>query len=396
MLIWGPDPSLLYSILTFISILVVACPCAIGLATPTAMIVSTGHAANRGILIRNAETLEKTQKASVVLVDKTGTLTKGKPEITDIFVLSGSRTELLSIAASVEVNSEHPLSKPIIDLATNEGLNISKPDNFQAFPGLGVRANVGGHCVLLGNQKFLTSNDISLDSVASLRTEMEECGKTTILVAKDNQLLGIIGLSDAIKDESETMILHLNNLGVETIMVTGDNHKSAQAIARRVGISKVVSESLPQDKYQLVESLQSEGKVVAMIGDGINDAPALSKADISIAMGNGTDIAIGASDIVLISGNLRALPELFIIGQNTMRIIKQNLFWAFIYNILLIPMAAGVMYPLFMRVETIPSILSIFIGETGFLNPITAAFAMAFSSVSVVSNSLRLRNSKIP
>ncbi|MQF65437.1 heavy metal translocating P-type ATPase, partial [SAR202 cluster bacterium AC-409-J13_OGT_754m] len=232
--IWGPEPSLLYSLLTFISILVVACPCAIGLATPTAMIVSTGHAANRGILIKNAETLEKTNKATVVLVDKTGTLTKGKPEVTDIFVIKGTRTELLHIAASVEVRSEHPLGKPIVALAINEGLNIGKPDNFEAFPGLGVKANMGEHCVLLGNQKFLTSNNVCLDAVASVRTEMEEAGKTTILVAKDNQLLGIIGLSDIIKDESAAMVAHLNSLGVETIMVTGDNPKSAQEIARRV------------------------------------------------------------------------------------------------------------------------------------------------------------------
>ncbi len=394
--IWGPEPSLLYSLLTFISILVVACPCAIGLATPTAMIVSTGRAANRGILIRNAEILERTNKATVIILDKTGTLTKGKPEVTDIVAIKGSRTELLHIAASVEIRSEHPLSKPIIDLAISEGVSIGKPDNFQAFPGLGIKAyleqNYILHCILLGNEKFLTSNNIPIEGVASIRREMEESGKTTILVAKNNQLLGIIGLSDIIKDESAATVSYLNRLGIETIMVTGDNHKSAQEIARRAGISKVVSESLPEDKYRIVESLQSEGKVVAMVGDGINDAPALSKSDISIAMGNGTDIAIGSSDIVLLSGNLRALTELFAIGQNTMRIIKQNLFWAFIYNILLIPMAAGIMYPLFIGIETIPSVLLIFVGETGFLNPIAAAFAMAFSSVSVVSNSLRLKN----
>ncbi|MFZ3063265.1 MAG: heavy metal translocating P-type ATPase [Actinomycetota bacterium] len=389
--IFGPAPSLTFALINFVAVLIIACPCALGLATPTAIMVGTGRGAERGILIRGGETLEKALETNAIILDKTGTITKGQPEVTDIMVAPTKESEpgsrgilprsteaVLFYAASVERNSEHPLAQAVVEKAKAEGVELAEPRDFQAIPGHGVRAEVDGNKILVGNVKLMTDNKIDLSVFGKDRERLMAEGKTLMFLAMDGQAQGIIALADTLKEGAKEAIDALKNLGLEVIMLTGDNRKTAETIAKQVGIEEVLAEVLPEDKEKEVKRLQGQGKVVAMVGDGINDAPALAQADVGIAIGTGTDVAIEASDITLVGGDVRFVATGIRLSKATMRKIKQNLFWAYFYNTAFIPVAAGVLYPFF-------GIL---------LNPVFAALAMAFSSVSVVTNSLLLRRFK--
>ncbi len=391
----GPSPALTYALLTFVAVLIIACPCALGLATPTAIMVGTGIGAERGILIRNAEALEMAHKVDTIVLDKTGTLTRGQPSVTDLIPVDGDGKELLKLAASAEVGSEHPLGEAIIRKSREEGISLVEATDFQAVPGRGIEAQVGGSRVLLGNRDFMEANRLSMDGLMVKAEELAAQGKTAMFVAANGQVSGIIGVADTLKPEAADTVHYLQGLGLEVIMLTGDSQRTAQAVAAELGVDRVIAEVLPQDKSSLIKSLQEEGKLVAMAGDGINDAPALTQADVSIAMGTGTDVAMESSDIVLMRGDLAGLSGVFNLSRSTIRVIKQNLFWAFFYNAALIPVAAGALYPLFKYIGGVPGGLEFFFGEVGLLNPVLAALAMAFSSVSVVSNSLRLRRMRL-
>jgi heavy metal translocating P-type ATPase len=365
------------AIVAFVSVLIIACPCALGLATPTAVMVGAGLGAQRGILIKNIESLEIANKINMVVFDKTGTITKGEPEVVDIYT-NINELELLYYAASAESLSEHPISLAIVNNAKNRNIQLRKPENFASESGLGIRATVDSKELIIGNKGFLINNGINIDALSDKIETFLRKGQTVILVAYDNSIKGIIGISDMIKSDSADAVKKLNSMGIKTIMLTGDNPKSAAVIAEKVGIKDYIAEVLPQDKAQKVKELQQKGNKVAMVGDGINDAPALIQADVGIAIGTGTDIAIESSDITLIKGSLKDVAEAIILSKQTIKAIRQNLFFAFIYNILGIPIAAGVLYPFF-------GIL---------LNPMIAAAAMSLSSVSVITNSLRLKNIK--
>ena len=391
----GPSPSLTYAILAYVAVLIIACPCALGLATPTAIMVGTGKGAERGILIRNAEALEKAHKVDTVVLDKTGTLTKGEPSVTDVISAGVDESELLSLAASVEVGSEHPLAEAILNKAKEEGVDLAKAANFQASPGHGVRAEVDGAEALLGNRDFMASNGLSINGLEAQAQALAAQGKSVMFVAAAGRVVGIIAVADTLKPEAANAVASLQQFGLEVIILTGDNLQTARAVASSLGIDRVVAEVLPQQKSSQVKALQDEGRLVAMVGDGINDAPALSQADVSIAMGTGTDVAMESSDVVLMRGNLGSLAGVFDLSRGTIRVIKQNLFWAFFYNAALVPVAMGVLYPLFNSIGGVPGGLEFFFGEIGLLNPVLAALAMAFSSVSVVTNSLRLRRLRL-
>jgi Cu+-exporting ATPase len=381
--IWGPAPSLTFALINFVAVLIIACPCALGLATPTAIMVGTGKGAEGGILIKGGETLEKAHEINAVILDKTGTITKGKPEVTDIISMSNIKDqkakmeerEVLYYAGSVERNSEHPLAQAVVEKANEEGVQLAEPRDFLAIPGHGVRAELDGMSILVGNTKLMKDNSIDLSAFDRERERFAEEGKTLMFVAVNSEPVGIIALADTLKENAKEAISTLRRMGLEVVMITGDNHKTAEAIARQVGIEKVLAEVLPEQKEKEVKKLQEQGKVVAMVGDGINDAPALAQADVGIAIGTGTDVAIEASDLTLIGGDLRLVATGIRLSEATLGKIKQNLFWAYFYNTAFIPVAAGVLYPFF-------GIL---------LNPVFAALAMAFSSVSVVTNSLLLR-----
>ena len=377
-LAFGPSPAFLFALLNFVAVLIIACPCALGLATPTAIMVGTGKGAEQGILIRGGESLELAHKIQTIVFDKTGTLTKGQPEVTDIEIHetgSVKREELLRLAASLERGSEHPLGEAILEKAKSGGGALSEVEEFEAIPGHGVRGKVDGRMVLLGNARLMQESGIPLGELAEKAEGFASQGKTPMFVAVDGEAAGVIAVADTLKDHSVEAVRALYRLGVEVVMITGDNRRTAAAIARQAGIERVLAEVLPDQKAEEVKKLQAEGRVVAMVGDGINDAPALARADVGIAIGTGTDVAIEASDITLIGGDLRGVVTAIELSKRTLRTIKQNLFWAFIYNVIGIPVAAGVLYPFF-------GIL---------LNPMLASIAMAMSSVSVVSNSLRLR-----
>ena len=394
-LLLGPAPALTYALLTFVAVLIIACPCALGLAAPTAIMVGTGKGAERGILIRNAEALEKAHKVNTIVLDKTGTLTVGKPSVTDLVPVDSEGRELLRLAASVEMGSEHPLGEAVVRKAQEEGVSLVEPKNLQAVPGQGIQAEVNGRRVILGNRDFMEASGLDVDGLAARAEELAGQGKTTMFVATGGRVSGLIGVADTLKPEAASAVSRLKKLELETIMLTGDSAVTAQAVARELGVDKVVAEVLPQDKTLLVKSLQDKGRIVAMAGDGVNDAPALAQANVSIAMGAGADVAIESADVVLMRGDLGGLAGVIDLSRNTIRTIKQNLLWAFLYNVALIPVAAGVLYPLFKDVGGVPGSLSFFFGEAGFLNPVLAALAMAFSSVSVVSNSLRLRRLRL-
>jgi len=356
-----------------IAVLVIACPCALGLATPTAIMVGTGIGAENGILIKDATSLQTMLDVDTIVFDKTGTITKGKPSVTEVITTGSlSEDELLRLAAGGEVGSEHPLGQAIVHAARERELSPEAPSDFQAIPGMGIRAKIAGKNLLLGNRKLMNEAEIKTDGAESMLAELEEQGKTAMLVAVDGQLAGIIAVADTVKEDSRRAIADLAQAGLTTAMLTGDNERTAKAIALQVGIDRILAQVLPDQKEAEVRRLQEEGRVVAMVGDGINDAPALAQANVGIAIGTGTDIAIEASDITLIRGNLTSVVTAIKLSRHTFKIIRQNLFWAFAYNVLAIPVASS-----------------------GSLSPAIAALAMALSSVSVLLNSLRLRRLKL-
>jgi Cu+-exporting ATPase len=383
-IIWyffGPHPALTYAFLNFVAVLIIACPCALGLATPTSIMVGTGKGAENGILIRGAEALETAHRLNTIVLDKTGTLTKGEPSVTDI-IESGKlgKREILTLAASAEKGSEHPLGEAIVKKAREEDLHLLDPTDFQAIAGQGIEATVDSKGVLLGNLRLMEEKRISLNGLLNKAEQLSNEGKTSMFVAVEGEAAGIISVADTLKENSKKAVEALHRMGLEVVMLTGDNQRTAKAIAGQIGVDRVLAEVLPEMKAEEVKRLQSEGKKVGMVGDGINDAPALAQADVGIAIGTGTDVAMEASDITLIGGDLRGVVTAIALSKATIRNIKQNLFWAFAYNTILIPVAAGVLFPFF-------GIL---------LNPIFAAGAMAISSVTVVSNALRLRRFKPP
>ena len=371
--------SLAFALTIFISVLVIACPCSLGLATPTAIMVGTGKGAEYGILIKSGEALEIAHKIDTVVLDKTGTITAGKPEVTEIVPASGlSREQLLQFAASAEKGSEHPLGEAIVRCAESERLALLQAGQFNAIPGYGIEVAIDGIPILIGNRKLMEERKISLEGFEEESDRLADEGKTPMYIARSGQIAGIIAVADVVKANSAQAIGQLKAMGLEVVMITGDNSKTAQAIAGQVGIDRAIAEVLPQDKSSRVRQLQAEGKKVAMVGDGINDAPALVQADIGLAIGSGTDVAMESADIVLMHSDLLDVVTAIQLSKSTIRNIKQNLFWAFAYNVAGIPIAAG--------------LLHLFGGPL--LNPIFAAAAMAFSSVSVVSNALRLKRFK--
>lgn len=368
-----------FALKVFISVLVIACPCALGLATPTAIMVGTGKGAEYGVLIKGGEALESTHKINTIIFDKTGTLTEGRPEVTDIITTSViDEKYLLQLAASAEKGSEHPLGDAIVKGAEKQGLEMKKLDSFNAIPGHGIEVSIEGKQMLLGNRKLMLDRAISLELLEEQSNKLASEGKTPMYIAIDNSLAGIIAVADVVKESSARAIEKLHKMGIEVAMITGDNRRTAEAIAKQVGIDRVLAEVLPQDKANEVKKLQQEGKKVAMVGDGINDAPALAQADIGIAIGSGTDVAMESADIVLMRSDLMDVTTAIQLSKSTIRNIKQNLFWAFAYNIAGIPIAAGVLFA--------------FGGPM--LNPVLAAAAMSMSSVSVLSNALRLKGFK--
>jgi len=390
----GPAPALIFALLNFVAVLIIACPCALGLATPTAIMVGTGKGAEQGILIRSAEALERSHKISAVLLDKTGTLTQGEPKVTDIIAVpSSSPEEVLRLAASAERGSEHPLGEAIVKAALEKNLEVAPTSDFGAIPGHGVEASMAGKKLLLGNLKLIKDRGLALNGLEEEANRLWEKGKTVMFLGLDSQVVGIIALADTIKPNAKEAVNGLHKMGIEVLMLTGDNRRTAEAIAGEVRIDHVIAEVLPEHKTQEVKQLQEGGKVVAMVGDGINDAPALAQADIGIAIGTGTDVAMETGDITLIRGDLEGIVTAISLSKRTMRTIKQNLFWAFAYNTALIPVAAGVLYLVFGQTG-VPSGLHFILGNHGFLNPILAAAAMAASSITVVTNSLRLRGFK--
>jgi Cu+-exporting ATPase len=391
----GPAPALTFATLVLVAVLIIACPCALGLATPTAIIVGTGKGAEQGVLIRSAQALEVAHKVSAVVLDKTGTLTTGQPVVTDIVAVRGLEEGLLRLAASAERGSEHPLGEAIVREAQARKLELEETSDFEAIPGQGIQAKVNGYSVQLGNYALMQASGIDLNGLGQKAAELAGQGKTPMFLAADGAALGIIAVADTLKPTSQEGVATLQRMGLEVVMLTGDNAQTAQAIAKQLGVDRVEAEVLPQDKVEVVRRLQAEGKVVAMVGDGINDAPALAQADVGMAMGSGTDVAMESADITLMRSDVTTVVTALDLSRQTIRTIKQNLFWAFFYNVLLIPVAAGALYPVFQAIGGVPAGLEFFFGEQGFLNPVLAALAMAFSSVTVVTNSLRLRKGRM-
>lgn len=372
---WLADGSnLTRSIINTVSVLVIACPCAMGLATPTAVMVGAGKGAEMGILFRSAESLELAGRVKTIVLDKTGTITKGQPEVRTIISLDKkiAENEIIQLAASVEQGSEHPLGEALVADAGNRGLMLSKPERFQAISGMGVQAFIDDLDVRLGNARLMKSTGINLENYSTQIKKIEEKAQTVVFLSINNELKALIGISDSVKPTSKNAIEQMNELGMETIMLTGDNHRTAEVIAASVGVQQTFAEVMPADKSDVIKKIQEQGTQVVMVGDGVNDAPALAQADVGIALGTGTDVAMASAQITLMSGDLKGVVNAIILSRKTLRTIKQNLFWAFFYNVILIPVAA-----------------------MGLLNPMLAAGAMAFSSIFVVTNSLRLRNQKI-
>lgn len=368
------------ALITTVGVLIIACPCALGLATPTSIMVGTGKGAENGILIKGAESLELAHKLQTIVLDKTGTITQGKPTVTDFVTVNGTANsnelKLLRLAASIERNSEHPLAEAVVEYASSQSVELTEAREFEAVAGSGVQGYVADRLVQIGTQRWMQELGIDTSQLHQHWDRLEYLGKTVIWIAIDGTVQAIMGISDAVKPSSADAIRTLGRMGLEVVMLTGDNRRTAEVIAREVGIKRVIAEVRPDQKADRVESLQAEGKIVAMVGDGINDAPALAQADVGIAIGTGTDVAIAASDLTLISGDLQGIVTAIQLSRATIRNIRQNLFFAFIYNVAGIPIAAGILFPFF----------------GWLLSPIIAGAAMAFSSVSVVTNALRLRN----
>ncbi|SFM49455.1 heavy metal translocating P-type ATPase [Thermodesulforhabdus norvegica] len=374
--VWGPEPRLSYALVAAVSVLIIACPCALGLATPMSITVAMGKGASLGILFRNAEALENMHRIDTLVVDKTGTLTEGKPQVTCVLTAGGfAEEDVLAMAAAVEKGSEHPLASAITSEATRRGLAVEEAEKFENFPGKGVSALLNGKTCLVGSERFLRDQSIDTGDMKKEALRWQAEGKTVIWVAVDGMAAGILGIEDPIKPTTGRAIEFLRKEAIEIVMVTGDGRQSAEAVASRLGINRVIAEVLPEEKYQIVQNFKREGRFVAMAGDGINDAPALAASDVGIAMGNGTDVAIESADVTLIKGDLRGIVRAIILSRATVRNIRQNLFFAFIYNTLGVPIAAGLLYPFF-------GVL---------LSPVIAAAAMSLSSLSVISNALRLR-----
>lgn len=372
----GPSPALTFALVNAVAVLIIACPCAMGLATPTSIMVGTGRAAQMGILFRKGEALQSLKEVNVVAVDKTGTLTKGKPELTDFFLAPGfERAAVLVAVASVEDKSEHPIARAIVDVATAESLTLQGAENFESVTGYGVSATVLAQRVQVGADRYMNLLGVNVQRFSDDALRLGDEGKTPMYAAIDGQLAAMIAVSDPIKESTEAAIRTLHDLGLKVVMITGDSRRTGLAIAKRLGIDEVIAEVLPGGKVDAIQRMQKEYGRVAYVGDGINDAPALAQADVGMAIGTGTDIAIEAADVVLMSGDLTAIPKAIALSKATIANIRQNLFWAFAYNIALIPIAAGALYPL----------------NGMLLSPILAAGAMAFSSVFVLANALRLR-----
>lgn len=370
--------SFVFALTIFIAVLIIACPCAMGLATPTAVMVGTGLGAQNGILIKNATSLQIAHQINVIVFDKTGTLTKGKPELTDVVAYERNESDVLMFAASLEKNSEHPLGEAIVNGAQVKKIELKQAQDFRSITGKGLEAKYGNDWIILGNRKLMQDKAIDILKAEPDLKRLEDEGKTVVLVASNNRLIGLLAVADTLKSYSREAVSALKKLGKQVFMITGDNHNTAQAIAKKLAIDRVLAEVLPADKASEISKLQDEGLKVAMVGDGINDAPALAQADLGIAIGTGTDVAIESADIILIKDDLRDVVMAMDLSRYAVKKIRQNLFWAFFYNLTGIPIAAGVLYP--------------FIGFL--LNPMIAGAAMAFSSVSVVSNSLLMRRYK--
>lgn len=380
-LIFGPDPALTFALVNAVAVLIIACPCAMGLATPTSIMVGTGRAAEFGILFRKGEALQALRDVSVVALDKTGTLTKGRPELTDLVSAEGFEyNEVLALVAAVETRSEHPIAEAIVAAAKQQDITLSPIDGFDATPGFGVSAKVAGRTVAVGADRFMTQLGLDVSSFLPTAQRLGEQGKSPLYAAIDGRLAAIIAVADPIKETTPAAIKALHALGLKVAMITGDNAATAAAIAKQLGIDEVAAEVLPDGKVAALKKFRINGARVAFVGDGINDAPALAEADVGLAIGTGTDVAIEAADVVLMSGDLRGVPNAIAISQATIRNIKQNLFWAFAYNAVLIPVAAGALYPV----------------NGTLLSPIFAAAAMAFSSVFVLGNALRLKRFRAP
>jgi len=384
----APDPAMVNALLMAVSVLIIACPCALGLATPTAIVVGMGRGASKGVLIRNADALQRTHKIDTVVFDKTGTITEGKPSVSSITTFEVEENDLLRFAAAVEISSEHPMATAILAEARIKNLEIPHATNVKISPGQGISATVEGSIITVGNAAFVFEKKPA-DEVRRANTAVTKSENTVLWVSKDEKVLGFLGVTDAVKLEAAEAIEKLHSRGIDTVILSGDNKQSAYKVAKSVGIKQVIASLLPEGKTSAINTLQQSGKTVAMIGDGINDAAALATANVGVAIGTGTDIAIEAADVTITSGDLRLVDDLIHLSRSTMRNIKQNLFWAFFYNILLIPIAAGILYPIFSD-GTAPGFLHPIIGHFGFLNPIVAAGIMALSSLTVVGNSLRL------
>ncbi len=378
--LWGPEPAMAIALINAVAVLIIACPCALGLATPMSIMVAAGKGASAGVLFKNAEAIEVMRQVDTLVVDKTGTLTEGKPKVVDVFTSSGfEKKELMLNGGSLEQGSEHPLAAAIISGAQAEGIQLARVESFESITGKGVTGNVAGKKVALGNRALLEALSIDVDELTEKAESMRGEGQTVMFLSIDGKAAGLIGVADPVKETTAEAISQLHKDGVRVVMLTGDNRTTAEAVSRKIGIDEVIAEVLPDQKAEMVKRLQNEGKVVAMAGDGINDAPALAQAHVGIAMGTGTDVAMESAGVTLVKGDLRGIVRARGLSRATMRNIKQNLFWAFAYNALGVPIAAGVLYPFF-------GIL---------LSPIFAAAAMSFSSVSVIGNALRLRSFKL-
>jgi Cu+-exporting ATPase len=375
-LIFGGPNALGYALVNTVAVLIIACPCAMGLATPTSIMVGTGKAAKMGVLFRKGEALQSLQETKVIALDKTGTLTRGKPELTDFEVLEGfDHNEVLRLVASVERVSEHPIAGAIVETATSRGIALEQPETFENLPGYGVQARVLGRLVQVGADRFMARIGLGVQMFSGQAERLASLGRTPLYVAVNGQVVAILAVSDPIKPGTPEAIHSLHRQGFRIAMITGDNQRTADAIARTLGIDQVIAEVLPDGKAAAITGLQRAGNRVAFVGDGINDAPALAQADVGIAIGTGTDIAIETADVILMSGDLRGVPNAIALSRATLRNIQFNLFWAFVYNVVLIPVAAGALYP--------------FTGWS--LSPVLAGAAMSLSSVFVLTNALRLR-----